>query len=457
MVLLEKALHKHTGHNNRAIREKALFALGYLSKVPSLGGSLCTDVMLAGLQHEFIDGTMGAKTTILQLLMNVHNKYPQEREIITFVRDELLNLLRTAPWNTRNYCLKVFVVLCTDMMDREYMVDNGIIDSILEIIAAKDKELQEAPLVALLHLCVHPEIPFYLLTKGVAKVVAGLLRAQDVIIKELAVIVLKALSLFNQIEVMRVVPEDLHYVLHRDMYNPQKFGTEYGGLILEYLQTIVDNRRAHDYLINLFSDEELEDLAVPMEDLKVFQNLFMEADAECTGALGVDELKMLLVLKGELMDKEEVADLLKEYDTDLSGNLDFKEFVIMMKGWDIRFGSSGGVKKFLQEKWHRGAIGKARRLFNRWWNTDKLIAGEVQLAKERRQNLKSDNRDMELKFIPAETLAENRRKEILLRQMGISYSPTYFGGPDEPYDPGHASTISGSGTVSSKLYLPPLR
>ena len=31
-------------------------------------------------------------------------------------------------------------------------------------------------------------------------------------------------------------------------------------------------------------------------------------------------------------DKEEVNDLLNQYDTDKSGSLDFKEFVIMMKG-----------------------------------------------------------------------------------------------------------------------------
>ena len=436
--LLEKGLHKFSGHNNLAIREKTLFSLGFLSKVPSIRANLCTDWMLHGLKHEFRTGTIGSKTTILQLLMNVHGQYPQEREIIDYIRDDLIHLLETAPWNTRNYAIKVFCVLCSTDEDREYMANKGIINLILNVINAKDKELQEAPLVAFLHLSVHPQIPFELLTKGVAKTASKLLTAQDVIIKELAVILLKALSLFNQVEVKRVVPEELQYVLDRDAYNPQLFGSEYGGLIQEYLQLIVENRRAHDYLINSLPEDLVIQLQIPTDDLRMYQNLFMELDAECSGELGVDELKMLIVLKGELMDKEEVKELIVEFDEDLSGALNFTEFVIMMRNWDTKFGT--GLTKIYNEKVKRGAIGKATRLFKQWWNKDKFAAAQVQLAKERRVANKAENRQLELKYLPSESLLDRRKKEIWLREMGLSYSPNYFSPPDP--DEGSTSTLT---------------
>ncbi|KAJ1413919.1 hypothetical protein B484DRAFT_308587, partial [Ochromonadaceae sp. CCMP2298] len=53
-------------------------------------------------------------------------------------------------------------------------------------------------------------------------------------------------------------------------------------------------------------------------------------DATCSGTLGTDELKLLMVVMGEKFDKEEIVELLEEYDMDKSGDLDFMEFVIMM-------------------------------------------------------------------------------------------------------------------------------
>ena len=89
-------------------------------------------------------------------------------------------------------------------------------------------------------------------------------------------------------------------------------------------------------------------------------------DAECCGALDIDSLKLLVVLMGEKMDQEELKELLDEYDTDKSGTLDFKEFVIMMKGWDTRFGT--GVTRVYNLAVKRGPIAKATREFMRWWN-----------------------------------------------------------------------------------------
>ena len=92
----------------------------------------------------------------------------------------------------------------------------------------------------------------------------------------------------------------------------------------------------------------------------------MELDAQCCGTLDIDELKLLMVLMGEKMDQDELKELLDEYDTDKSGTLDFKEFVIMMKGWNTRFGS--GLARLYNVATKRGHIGKAAREFKRWWN-----------------------------------------------------------------------------------------
>jgi hypothetical protein len=54
--VLEKALHRHEGHNHVLMREKALFALGFLSRIDKLKAALCTQVMLDGLMHEFHTG-----------------------------------------------------------------------------------------------------------------------------------------------------------------------------------------------------------------------------------------------------------------------------------------------------------------------------------------------------------------------------------------------------------------
>jgi len=89
-------------------------------------------------------------------------------------------------------------------------------------------------------------------------------------------------------------------------------------------------------------------------------------DADCGGTLDIDELKLLMVLMGEKMDQYELQELLNEYDTDHSGSLDFREFVVMMKGWKTRFGT--GLTRAYQVTVKRGHIGKAAREFFRWWN-----------------------------------------------------------------------------------------
>jgi hypothetical protein len=421
--VLEFALHRHVGHSNMSIREKSLYSLGYLSLNPALRQLIATENILLGMKNEFLSGTLQAKTTVLQILMNLHNQYPSEQQMKIDIRDELMNLLYTSSWKTKNFCLKVLCIVFQEHEDREYFVERGIIDCIINVIVRKDPELQEVPLVAILHLCVHEAIPWKFLSKHIVKILAKLLYAEDVVIRELAVIVLKMFVLYNDKEVDLHVPEEKAYMMKRDVYNPQLYGKEYGGLIFDYLQLIVENRRAQDYLIRQFTDADIEEMGLTYEELSYYQNLFMEIDAECKGCLGEDELKMLVVLKGEKLDKEDIVELIRKYDLDKSGTLVFKEFVLMMKEWDIEFGK--GLRRVFRESIKRGAIGKSMKAVGRWWNKNNIIKGQVEIAKELRRREKEDNREQEVKYLATEQFSIKRDKSVKIRELGLEYHPGY--------------------------------
>jgi hypothetical protein len=144
----------------------------------------------------------------------------------------------------------------------------------------------------------------------------------------------------------------------------------------------------------------------------------MEVDLDCGGSLDIDELKMLMVLMGEKMDEDEMHEHLDEYDTDKSGNLDFKEFLVMMKGWSTRFGT--GIQKKFNEVTKRGPIAKARREFSRWWNRLKLEDAQVQQAKEDRLNQAKATVEIKLKYLDHERLNAQRERELQLREAGLS-------------------------------------
>jgi hypothetical protein len=104
----------------------------------------------------------------------------------------------------------------------------------------------------------------------------------------------------------------------------------------------------------------------------------------------------------------------------------------MMKGWNTRFGT--GLKKLYNESMKRGAIGKAKRAWNRWWNQDNLIEAQVQAAKERIKNKKDEGRSLELKYLSYEKMKVNRAIETERRRLGISKSANYHGDSDEEED-----------------------
>ncbi len=418
--VLEKALNRRTGVSHQAIREKALYALTFLSLHNPLKASLCTHFMLLGIRHEFHHGTIGEQGAILQLLMNLHTHYPHEQEVIIDIRDDILKLVKAGPWYARYLCIKAMRVLFQEMDDRWYAVEHGVVEAILEVISAKTMNLQGSPIVLFLHLCVHPELPTLLIHKGVVKVAAELLYAEDAVIRELSIILLRALLLYNASEVERCVNKEKMYLLKRAECNPLLCGSEYGGLVEEYLQEIVENRKDRAYLLHQFSDEEIEELQITKEELESYRYTFIEVDVECQGYLGVDELKMLIESKEKVMDREEINELLKEYDTNHSGNIDFREFVYMMKNWN-----NWGLAKVFKMIIKRRIVGKAIGKFKLWWEADKREAAQVQQIKERRIRELTAHRALTLKHLPHERLKQKRNREIWLRQAGLSYSPTY--------------------------------
>ena len=270
--LLEKGLMLMKGHGNHAIREKSLFALGFLSRVKEIRNTLMTPRIVIGVRREFEDGGLTSREVIIKLLMNVHRHYSEERQLIEALRDPLLDLLRNGPWSAKNLCLKAVCVLYDSDKDREYFVANGLLDMILAVIDNKGEDLQEVPVVALLYLCVHPDIPTLLLERGVAVVASKLLFCRDPIIRELSIVLLKALNLHDGPTVLEAVPPEKQYVLKKDLYNPQLYGGEYGGLVQDYLQTIVANRHEQNYLRSILTEQDVKDLKLTEEELQSYEN-----------------------------------------------------------------------------------------------------------------------------------------------------------------------------------------
>eukprot|EP01038_Epipyxis_sp_PR26KG_P005304 gene5304-7367_t len=407
LPVLELGLHRQIGHGHRAIREKSLFAIELLSKIDKIRHSICTAKVLKAIKKEFVSGTMPSKITILHTLFNLHGRYPtqkDERDVVLFLRDHIISLLNNGPWHARNLCIKAVVVLYPNDDDREYFVEKGFIDSLYFVINTKTQDLQEAPVVALIYLMINPIIPPILLKRDAHKVAADLMSSEDPIIRELAVIFLKAILLYDQDAVTNAVPQDKRYLLQKDPYNPQLYGSEYGDMIMDYLQGIVEQRRVVDYLINSLTSQEIDEIQVTREELESYQNLFMELDVDCKGSLDLDELKILMVLMGEEMDKNELQDVLEEYDTDKSGALEFKEFVVMMKGWKTR----------------RGPLGRAARTFNKWKNEDKVTFAQIQILKAKKKEEQQLGEELALLYYPHEKLQKDRENEMILREAGIT-------------------------------------
>lgn len=280
-------------------------------------------------------------------------------------------------------------------------------------------DLQEAPMVAFLYFIAHADIPLLFLDIGGAEVCTYMLTSTNETIREIAVLCLKALALYDPGLWEKVVPEHLLYLLSTGDSDPRRYGAEYGGMIEEYLQRIVENRRDQHYLLELFAnEEEIDALGLTPELLNSYQNTFMELDLNCSGILHLDELKMLMVMMGEEFDEEELVEILEKYGAKGSGGMNFRQFTIMMEGWSTQFGT--GVNKVVNEALQRGAIGKARRQFGKWWNQAAEDKAAIKAIKDRKAREAEQIRQLADQHFEHEKIKLDRAAAAIMRDAKLA-------------------------------------
>ena len=387
MPLLERSLHATGYKNNKGIREKALYSLFSMSNSEEIQRRIPTEKVLAGMSRELRDGTTDAQLMIIKMTLKLHNKYPQaEEKFVTSIIDEVLRLLKTGPFVTKNLCAKCICVLYRSPTNQMYLVDNMAMEALLDIINQKAGDLQEAFLVALLSLISHPDVPYKFFECYEGKAVqnlAKLVMSPDDTIRGLAVVILKALTVYGRERIMKEVPTTRHHLFEIEDGIPVLAGEEYGGMIQEYLQFIVENRRDQEYLLDQLDEDDWETYGMSREEMRPYQETFQELDPMCKGFLDIDELKVVMVTLGYLLDEEELQEILDKYAKDTGGFLNFREFMYMIIDWNTRFGS--GMKKVYNTALQRGPIGRARRTAARLWNKRKTESEEVREARRKRE------------------------------------------------------------------------
>ncbi len=420
--LLEAALHlmeSRTPGVAAAVRNKSLLAFAWLSRVEAIRARLATATVFRGMERELKSNAANNQTLVLQMMINLRaiNVKPRD-DFNRNVRDRILELMSSGLWFSRNLTTKTLCLIYTSPDDKLYCAKNGALAYICQLIRAKTLDLQEVPMVALLSFCVHPDIPFMILEQDYHLVIVDVLYAVNETIREMAVILLKALILYDRAKVLAAIPVDREFLMKIDPESdPVVYGSEYGGLIQQYLARIIENRREMKYLLENFSSDLMAEQNITEEELESFQSTFMILDFNCNGVLGLDEIKVLMVIMGEKLDEEELQLLFNEYDEDKSGEMSFPEFCIMMKNWRTRFGS--GATKVYNEFLQRGAIGKGRRALANWLNKDELDRQEVEKIKQAKIKAEIAKQAAMEKHMGAEKLRVQRAQEKALQEKKL--------------------------------------
>eukprot|EP00604_Paraphysomonas_vestita_P000538 CAMPEP_0174824970 /NCGR_PEP_ID=MMETSP1107-20130205/40342_1 /TAXON_ID=36770 /ORGANISM="Paraphysomonas vestita, Strain GFlagA" /LENGTH=216 /DNA_ID=CAMNT_0016055265 /DNA_START=991 /DNA_END=1638 /DNA_ORIENTATION=+ len=190
---------------------------------------------------------------------------------------------------------------------------------------------------------------------------------------------------------------------------PQRVGEEYGGMIEEYLQLIVENRRDQHYLLDQLTPEDWKAYGMSKKDIQPYQDTFMELDPTCKGTLDIDELKVVMVTLGYLLDEDELQQILSDFDKDKKGYLDFRDFMYMIIDWNNKFGQ--GITRIYNTATKRGPIGRARRHLSRWLNLNKTQKAEVLEAKQKRAREVEERKDLAAEHWEAERIRVQREQE----------------------------------------------
>lgn len=418
--LLDLMLHSFEYRTSASMRNKALLALAWISRVPEQKENLMTEGIFQGMERELNEGSQQNQTLVLQMMINLRLiESPLRDKFNRDVRDRVIELLGNGLWFNRNLTTKTMVLIYTSDEDKVYVARHGALEQIFDLIRSKNLDLQEVPMVALLSLIVHPEIPFIMIEKGGHIMLTEVLYAVNEVIRDMAVVLLKALALYDHETITACIPPDREHLMKVDPEaDPVVYGSEYGGMILQYLQKIIENRRDMKYLLEDFDKGVIEREHITDEELESFQATFMVLDYDCNGTLALDEIKVLMIMMGEKMDEEEIELLFTEYDEDGSGELSFQEFCVMMKNWREKFGT--GVAKVYNEALNRGAIGKGRRALERWRNRDELDRQEIARIKEKKKAADADKQAAMEKHMAAEQLRVQRANEKALREQRVA-------------------------------------
>lgn len=159
------------------------------------------------------------------------------------------------------------------------------------------------------------------------------------------------------------------------------------------------------------------------KEIQPYQDTFMELDPTCKGTLDIDELKVVMVTLGYILDEDELQvcfryqpflsnpfqQLLDDYDKEKKGYLDFRDFMYMILDWNTKFGQ--GVTRLYNTATKRGPIGRARRQLSRWLNLNKTQQAEVEAAKEKRYREIEERKDLAAEHWEAERIRVQREQE----------------------------------------------
>jgi len=200
--VLEKALVRTAGVVPHQIREKAVFALEWLARVSQIRPILATPAMLRGLTAQMSTGTILAKAAVCRILLFLHGKYPKGEEALLMreVRDHMIAMLTQGDWKEKNLFIKALCVLYRDDEDKMYMVQRGgVLEKLYAVMLEKPFDLTEAPVVLLLSLAQHPELPPVIMDSGGLVHVCTILRQSDVqVINDLIHVFLKTVALYDR-------------------------------------------------------------------------------------------------------------------------------------------------------------------------------------------------------------------------------------------------------------------
>jgi hypothetical protein len=293
-----------------------------------------------------------------------------------------------------------------------YLVDNKALEALLDILSQKAGDLQEAFLVALLSLLAHPDVPSKFFECYNGKAVAFLCKlvmSADDTIRGLSVVILKALTVYGRERIMNEVPATRQHLFEIEDGIPVLAGEEYGGMIQEYLQFIVENRRDQEYLLDQLDEDDWVNYGMSREEMRPYQETFQELDPMCKGFLDIDELKVVMVTLGYILDEEELQEILDTYAKDSGGFLNFREFMYMIIDWNTRFGS--GMKRVYNTALQRGPLGRARRTATRLWNKRRTEKEEVREARRKREADVQERKDLAAEHWEADKIRLKREAE----------------------------------------------